>query len=663
MSESMTRRVAALLVAAPIATLIAVLVLTGPAGAKTGPRPEHPLALALAAAKRGDERTANLLAAKLGDPLARKLVTWRYLTRDDAEGPFAVADRFLRDNPGWPSRGSVRAAAERDLPPDWSEAQVLAWFERHPPVTHEGKLRRVKTLYTQGRGEELATAVRRLWIDDDLPYIQQGPFLQRFGRHLRPVDEKARFERLVQARRWSDATRQANRLGGDYPAFVLALNRLAAGQIDLKKAVAQVPSAFKNAPALRYEAARHLRREKRPWAVFALLDHSAAAIPLSKRWWRLRHWTVRRLFEEEAPDKAYRLLLAHGQEDGSSFAEAEWLAGWIALRSLDRPGDALEHFRRMSAKVSTPVSMARGAYWSARAAAAAGRAPEAEVFYRAAARHGTTFYGQLAARQLGRAPELGSPATRPSPAQTAAFEQRELVRASRLLAGAGQLELARAFVAALERQAETVEDKLLVADLARSIGRPDLALQIARRLRNKGVVLTDRLFPRGWGLPKIRHRLDPDLVHAVIRQESGFYTKAVSRAGARGLMQLMPATARQTARREGLSFARSKLTSQPGYNMRLGTAYLSQMLQRFDGSLPLALAAYNGGPHNVSRWIERFGAPGASEAEMIDWIEGIPFAETRNYVQRIIETIEVYRLLNGSTRRSDLLSPNGKSIN
>ncbi len=645
------------------AVLIAVLATVGPVGAKTSPQPEHPLALALSAADRGDQRTADRLAAKLGDPLARKLVTWQFLTRDDAEGPFALADRFLTDNPGWPSRGSVQAAAERDLPADWSEAQVLAWLERYPPVTHDGKLRRVKTLYTQGRGEELVKAVRRLWIDDDLPFIQQGPFLQRFGRFLRPVDEKARFERLVQARRWSDATRQAVRLGGDYPTFVLALNRLAAGQIDLETAVRQVPAAFKTAPALRYEAARRLRQEKRPWAVFALLDQPAAAIALSKRWWRLRHWTARRLFEETAPDKAYRLLLAHGQEDGHGFAEAEWLAGWIALRSLDRPAVALEHFRRMSAKVSTPVSAARGAYWSARAAAAAGRAPEAEIYYRAAARHGTTFYGQLSARQLGRAPELGSPATRPSPAQSAAFEQRELVRAARLLSGAGRLELARAFVAALERQAEAVEDKLLVADLARSIGRPDLALQIARRLRNKGVVLTDRLFPRGGSLPKVRHRLDPDLVHAVIRQESGFYTKAVSRAGARGLMQLMPATARQTARREGLSFARSKLTSQPGYNMRLGTAYLSQMLERFDGSLPLALAAYNGGPHNVSSWIERFGAPGPSEAEMIDWIEGIPFAETRNYVQRIIETIEVYRLLDGSTRRSDLLSPNAKSIN
>ena len=645
------------------AVLITALAMTGSAGAKTAPRPEHPLALALSAATRGDEVTANLLVAKLGDPLARKLVTWRFLTREDAEGPFVLADRFLKDNPGWPSRGSVQAAAERSLPSAWSEAQVLAWLERHPPVTHEGKLRRVRTLYTQGREEELAAAVRRLWIDDDLPYVQQGPFLQRFGHYLRPVDETARFERLVQARRWSDATRQANRLGGGYPAFVLALNRLAAGQIDLERAVAQVPSAFKNAPALRYEAARYLRRERRPWAVFALLDHSAAAIPLSKRWWRLRHWTARRLFEEDAPDKAYRLLLAHGQEDGRGFAEAEWLAGWIALRSLGKPQVALEHFRRMSAKVSTPVSAARGAYWSARAAASAGRAPEAEVFYRAAARHGTTFYGQLAARQLGRVPELGRAATRPSPVRTAAFERRELVRAARLLAGAGRLGLARAFVAALERQAETVEDKLLVADLARSIGRPDLALQIARRLRNKGVVLTDRLFPRGGGLPKIRHRLDPDLVHAVIRQESGFYTKAVSHAGARGLMQLMPATARQTARREGLSFARSKLTSQPGYNMRLGTAYLTQMLERFDGSLPLALAAYNGGPRNVSRWIERFGAPGPSEAETIDWIESIPFAETRNYVHRIIETIEVYRLLDGSTRRSDLLSPKAKSIN
>lgn len=650
------------------ASVAAAFVVAGPMLAATAsgaeyPKPAHPLSAALTAAESGNKRTAATFAARSKDPLVKKLITWRLLSLNGTEGPFDTAARFLDENPDWPRKAALRAAAERDLPQAWSAEQIIGWLERHPPVTLEGRLRRVQTLYQKGLNEQAATAAREIWVKDDIPFVQQKPFLQRFGRFLRPEDERARFDRLLRARSWTAATRQAIRLGGSYPALTRTLGQLSRGRIDLETAVKRLPPEQQSNPALRYEAARHLRRQKRTWAVFAILDFLPPDAAEAERWWPLRHWTARRLLEEEAPDKAYKILQAHGQKEGAGFAEAEWLAGWVAYRHLNRPSVALGHFRRMSDAVSTPVSAARGAYWSGRAAEAVGRKPEAEIFYRAAARHGTAFYGQLAAKQLGQKPLLGQLGPRPTPAQIAAFHTRELVRATRRLAWAGELNLVRVFLTRLERQAEGVEGRLLVADLAREVGRPDQALQIARRLRNEGVVVTDRLFPRGWGLPKIRHRLDPDLVHAVIRQESGFYTKAVSHAGARGLMQLMPATARQTARREGLAFARSKLTSQPGYNMRLGTAYLTDMLERFDGSLPLALAAYNGGPHNVSTWIERFGEPGPSEAETIDWIESIPFSETRNYVQRIIETIAVYRLLDGADGHADLLSPGYKSIN
>ena len=643
--------------------LAAALSLAGAAQAETAPPPAHPLAAALESAGAGNVRAARLLAAKRKDPLVQKLVAWRLMTRPAAEGYFAEAARFLKTNPDWPRLGAVRATAERELPEAWTGQRLLTWFDEHPPVSLEGKLRRARTLYEEGRYEAAAAAARDIWVDEALPFLQQGPFLRRFGKLLRPEDEQARFQRLLRARAWTPATRQATRLGGPNPALVRVLIQVSGGRIGLEAARKRLPPALHDHPVLLYEAARRLRRDRRQWAVFAILERLPDGLPEDERWWPLRHWTARQLLKEAAPQQAYGVVAGHGQTRGASFSEAEWLAGWIALRFLERPEPALAHFRRMFESVATPVSRARAAYWSGRAVESLGLQTEAKGFFTAAAKHGTTFYGQLAAKQLGRDPVVGGPGPRPSPVLAAEFEQREPVLATRLLATTGSLEVARVFLTHLEKQAKTTEEKLLVADLARTTGRPDLALRIARRFRSEGAIFVDWLYPRRDGGFKVKHRLDPHLVDAVIRQESGFYSRAVSSAGARGLMQLMPGTARVTARREGLAYSRHKLTTRPDYNMKLGTAYLSGLLERFGGALPLALAGYNAGPANVERWLDDYGDPASGQIDIIDWIESIPFSETRNYVQRIIESVEVYRQLDGSTQRSDLLSPGRKSVN
>jgi soluble lytic murein transglycosylase len=362
---------------------------------------------------------------------------------------------------------------------------------------------------------------------------------------------------------------------------------------------------------------------------------------------------------------AYRIAAGHGLEQGLGFAEGEWLAGWLALRSLDRPGVAYRHFEHLSQGVSSPISLARSAYWAgeaARALAAHGAQgatasaeggakggnwlAKADDWYLKAAKHGTTFYGQLAARRLGHAVAIetqGETAAGPAPgaAARAAFEGREMVQAVRLLGELGQTKLHKRFLLRLKALAEDAEDFVLVAELARQQGRPDIAVRVAKEARKAGVLLFDDLFP-SRRLPETKSP-EPALVLAVIRQESAFYTGAISGAGARGLMQIMPATARRVARQIKIRYSRKKLLSDPEYNLRLGRAYLAGLTEKYDGSYILALAAYNAGPARANRWMRDFGDPRTPEVDPVDWIESIPFNETRNYVQRILESLVVYR--------------------
>ena len=365
--------------------------------------------------------------------------------------------------------------------------------------------------------------------------------------------------------------------------------------------------------------------------------------PYPEFWWPLRHWSARTALNNQDYDVAYRLASNHGFSRGLGFAEGEWLAGWIALRFTKQPAKAHGHFMRLFNGVSTPVSRARGAYWAGEAARAMGDEDKAASWYQHGANHMSTFYGQLAAKRLGRPITAALPrSTEPLPGERQEFARRELVQIVRLLGQLEQNYTKKRFLDRLRKLATTASEYALTAELALEQGRPDRALRTAKDARRAGLILPEHLYP----LPPLPETegLDRTLLLAVIRQESQFYSQVVSGAGARGLMQLMPGTAKRVARKLKIPYRRRKLTEDPAYNMRLGTAYLSQMLDRYDGSRLLALAAYNAGPGRVDRWIKRFGDPRKPGGDAVDWGERIPFNETRNYVQRILEAVPIYDL-------------------
>ncbi len=597
---------------------------------------------AFEAMEKGKPEQALKHGKKAKAELPRKVLAWMTYTQEIGKPSFAEIAQFLDQSPQWPRLTPIRRFAEAVMPKDLPTQEVLLWFEKRPPVSAEGLLRYAEALEEVGRTAEATILIRQAWTRHVLTERQEFALFDRYEKILQERDQINRLDRLLWTRRGAPARRQARRIGYDHLA--LAEARLLTGlrRKGAKAAVKKVPDGLRDDPGLIYERARSHRRKRDYENVVALLDPPRPEAPYPKTWWPLRRWAVREAIEQGDYQVAYRIASGHGFDSGVGFAEGEWLAGWIALRFLDQSKQAYQHFTVLFQKVTTPVSRSRGAFWAAEAAEAKGDPKWVRHWRRIAANFSATYYGQLAAERLGQTTlTVNLPdASLPTEADHRRFHKQELVKVIRLLGELEQAKLQKTFLLHLSRQAETEADFALTADLATEQERPDLALRVAKRARNKGIILSDRLYPTPQ-IP-ISEELDPRLVYALIRQESGFYTDAKSRVGASGLMQLMPATAKRVARRLKMSYKRSRLTEDPEYNLRLGQHYIRSMLDRYKGSYVLALAAYNAGPKRVDQWLKRNGDPRNPQVDKITWVEKIPFPETRNYVQRIMEAIPVY---------------------
>ena len=631
----------------PRASALALaIVLAGAASASAAadgpevPRPPDLAGAALDAAGDGDLSAARRLADRAPDgAFLDKLVRWRWLVAPGSKPPFAALQDFLESNPDWPRRSTLVRKAERTLPNWWTAEQRVDWYNRHAPQTGAAKVDRLLALADLGAREKMASDLHALWRNAPLRAQDERRLRERLGDLIDRSDELARLTNMMDQRAFDAADRAAERLGGAYHQLATARRKLAQRAAGVDAAIRALPDTLRGRPGLLYDRAWWRLRAGNLEGVVAILDQLADG-PKPARWWRIRHWVARDLIEEGRTTKAYEIAAAHGLSEGIGFAEGEWLAGWLALTRLDRPADALAHFERLHAGVSTPISRSRGAYWAGRAAEALDRTGTALGWYARAGQHWTTYYGQLARGRLGSAvvPPHGLSDARARHA--GAPGDPELAAAARLLARHDRDRLADAFLYTLAARADAPAQARAVADLAWSLDRPQVALWLGRQARGDGQVLADLLFPRH---PLLTDRKRAALLHAIGRQESGFDPQARSRVGARGLLQLMPATAARTARRAGLPVSTAALTDDPGYNAELGARHIEELLARFDGSRLLAIAAYNAGAGRIDEWIDRFGDPRDPGVDVVDWIEQIPFGETRNYVQRVIEGYNVYR--------------------
>lgn len=590
----------------------------------------------------GQQARGLKTARQGGAPLATKIANWIDFTRRDTQRAFTEIDAFQQSNSHWPRQYQLFRNAELSLPPDWGPANVLAWFGNRPPITGAGALSYCRALSQQVREAELRRTAALLWASIDFEPKDERDFHAEFRAFLTAEDERKRLTRLLWDRRTSAARRQLKRVDAGHAALARARLALFGNKPGVDAAIRRVPARLRRDEGLLYERAVWRKRRNRFEGVVEILNEAPTKGERLANWWSLRKWAVWRALDRSDWALAYQISRQHGMTEGLGFSEGEWLAGWISFAFLKRPEAALKHFSALYAGVSSPISKSRGAFWSGEAHSRLGNDTDARRWYTLAAGFPTTFYGQLAAQRTGQ--ETAINLAEPPPIAEhveVTFLAKEIVKAARVLGETEQPKLQQTFIARLRQDAKTQADHQLLSNLASALGRQELALRTAKAARRQGMDLGRLLYPRR-PLPKSSGP-EPALVLAVIRQESEFYPKARSPVGALGLMQLMPTTARQTARGIGLSYSRSRLTSEPEYNVRLGQAYLAELLTQFDGSYILALAAYNAGPARAQRWIREFGDPRMPSVDPVLWIERIPFNETRNYVQRILESLVVYR--------------------
>jgi len=604
-------------------------------------------ALALAATGR---HAAAEAAGTGADPLVRKILLWmRLQARGQGTGP-ELTD-WVEANPDWPLPQTLNRRAEEALAADPNDARALSHFARNPATTLDGAGRHADALARAGEGARATAILRRAWAEGAGDAASETAFAERNAAILTPDDRWARFDRAFLSNDAAAAARAAVHV--DPARRALADARLAAS------AGAPAPAVPGDLGML-VAGARALRRggsdaeAAAAWAAAAPLQRDLPAAS-ARGIWAERQVLARRLLRLGQDRLAYGTAAAHGQPEGEARSEAEFLAGWIALRRLNEPAPAARHFAAVAAGSTSVITRARAAYWEGRALAASDPA-RARARYEAAAALPTAFYGQLAALALGE--DEGRLAARiraavpPQPDAEAAalFRDRELAAAATALSDLGDARRARLFLLRLEDLSPDAADRVLIARHGASLGRPDFPVWISRRAGADGVMLVPEGWPTPYPVPSpLPPGLEPALVHAIARQESNFDPEAVSGANARGLMQLLPATAAGVARRLGIPHAASMLTLDPVHNMRLGSTYLSDQLARFGGNPALAAAAYNAGPGRVAEWLGTAGTPSPGGVDILDWIELIPFTETRNYVQRVIENAVVYRALDGAS--------------
>lgn len=598
---------------------------------------------------RGQSFGARQLARASQNQLVRDLVLYFDLQRSDSSSDFRSIAELLARHPDWPRAGRVARKAEEGLAGGVRQEEIVAFFSRVPPQTGAGALAYIGALEARGDRLGAESAARAAWREAELTEADETALLHRYRHALRPEDHLARLLYLI-GEEEEDAVQQGALVGPGYPELAAARLALKAGKSSAPALVGKVPGRLRGDSYLLTDLAGYYHRKGRRGELDALLIQLGPAnAGLPEEIWWVRLNAARQNLKDGNPRQAYVLARDHGLFSGSGFAELEWLAGFIALERLHDPATAYRHFvRYYEGSAGSPISLGKAAYWAARAAEAMGRPRDAEQWLTAGAAEQTAFYGQLAAARLGLEPGFSLP-RQPAlqPAAYARYLQDDRAQALAALARADERWRTNLFYAGLREAAKAQQDYLALARLAQSVGRIDLQVKTGKAARRDGYVHIDDLFPRpayvGAGSP------EPALVLAVIRQESEFNDQAISHADARGLMQLLPATARNVAARLGLGYSLGSLTLDPGYNVALGRSYLQELIGRFGGAYLLALTSYNAGPHRTDRWLGENGDPRSPATDFVLWVEAIPFAETRNYAMRVLESLVVYRQLLGQS--------------
>lgn len=608
------------------------------------------LKAAVVAARNGRAGEAMAAARQLNDPVARKLVTWLVIRHAPNDLGFNNIQEFLKEEPDWPTPSTLRQRAERVLfQENRDPARTRAFFAERPPITGEGKVALARALIAGGDRKDAVDWVREAWREDLLNERFEATIMDEFGSVLTKTDHKLRADRFSYKPDSERALRAASRAGSDVVALTKARLAIAEKQSNGAALLSAVPFTLANDPAYLFAKAQLLRRADKPReAAQALLagasDPAANADP--DEWWIERRLVARELLDAGDPQTAYKVAATGVAPKADNYrAEQQFTAGWIALRFLRDPRTAAAHFARIAHGQKHPITLSRAAYWQARAAEAMGDAGRARAAYAEAAQYPATYYGQLARTQLGMNPVVLRTAD-VSFQDRSNFPRIEPVQAIRLLYAIGERDIPITIYYDLAWRLEDPGQLALLANLAEANGDARGALVVGKEGMAEGHPLEREAFPT-FGLPgytSIGHPVEKAAVYAVARQESQFNPRTLSSAKAMGLMQVTPAAGRQVAKDTGVAYNEGRLMSDQSYNVQFGAAELGELVKDYDGNFVLVFAAYNAGRGNVRKWIQRYGDPRDPNVDVVDWVELIPYSETRNYVQRVMENYQAYKV-------------------
>ncbi len=596
----------------------------------------------------GQVGKALAIAQMMPDQTNRHIIQWLVAQSGSPDVSVSLITQTAQELPDWPGQALMRRRAEQALQRMNADPEaIVAAFANTKPGSDEGLVLLTGALVATGRTKDAAALLRPRWRKDSFSAATEATILSKFSNLLTPADHKARMDMFLYNDDAAEGLAVARMLGGDIQALAAARAAVINKSANAGALLAKVPGNMRKDPGYIYSSTQYLRRAERYKEAAAMMltaPRNGELLVDPDAWWVERRVLSREMLDLGDARTAYKLAAEHAAESSANLADAEFHAGWYALRFLNDPATARRHFAAIQAASSMPLSQSRAEYWLGRSAEALGDRNEAIAQYRLAAAYPTTFYGQIASAKLGmKQLTLSGPGTADS-ATRKRFESREMVQALKRLQAAGYDDRARQFYAQLAETLTSPAEVGLLAAMAEQDGQHQVALQIGKKAYTRGLPVDTLAFPIA-AIPRAvkTTAVEKSVVYAVARQESAFNPAAVSHAGARGLLQLMPGTAKMVAKAAGVPYSLQRLTSDPGYNATLGAAHLGDLVGDFNGSYIMAFAAYNAGKSRVVQWVQQYGDPRDPSVDAIDWIERIPFTETRNYVMRCTENLQVYR--------------------
>ncbi len=596
--------------------------------------------------------TVFILLKKVKNNDFKNLVSWIYLKEKSNKASFDDYIKFIDKNPNYPRISRLKYLAEHKINlKTTSPNTVIGWFVSNPPLSGFGKIKLGEAYIIKGNKSEGAELIKNGWItavlsSKDLRYLNK-----KYKNILNSSDHINRASYMAwENKRW-DLKRILRYLPQDYRALYNARQIVMSSSYGVDKAIADVPARFKNDIGLNYDRLKWRRRRGRLDSSLEIINkipNNEIALIKPELWWKERAIISRSLIYKKRYQEAYSVAKNHSMSEGPEYAEAEWMSGWISLSFLNDPNGALKHFKNFYANVGYPISLARGAYWIGLSYEKLGNDNLSRKFYEEGSKYMTTYYGQLSFQKIKPFEEFELiDDAKYSKEFEKEFSENNLTKHVILLSELNKTKYSKDIIKHLAQMNINNGSEVLSARLATSIGRYDYAIQVSKKASyekrfynkyNYPIINTPRIL-KGRSMPS------QEIILAITRQESEFDPKANSYAGAKGMMQLMTYTAKLVAKEMDITYSKKKLTSDPEYNINLGTFYFNSLLNNYAEVYPFAIAAYNAGPKRVRYWRKTNGDPSKNKIDFVNWIELIKFEETRNYVQRVLENMNVYKFM------------------